>query len=185
MTESSGVTLRQLLPEEVDMKPVVKDELRKNAYVGRLSLAWGFIGSEATDAVRNVLDCDVFEIVARGWCVARELHEYADSSKHPPGERSIVHLGEHEFATNVHPVLSISVGAIECPPLRFTLELAAHFRSVALSISNGRITGLAAGDGYVSAQLKYGTVNLHKKKESEKVPLPVEFRFREPGLAIG
>src|SRR6185312_7033020 len=39
------------------------------------TLAWGFVGSEATDALRNVLDCDVFELVAQGWCVAKELQE--------------------------------------------------------------------------------------------------------------
>jgi len=185
MTEPSGIRLRDLLPPDVEMKSVVKDELRKDADINQLSLAWRFVGSEATDAVRNVLDCDVFEIVARGWCVARELHEYTDSHKHPHDEKSVVHLGEHKFATNVHPVLNISVGAIHCPPLRFTLELAANFRSVALSICNGRITGVGAGDGYVSAQLKYGDVKLHKNKESKKVPLPVEYKFRDPGLSIG
>jgi len=185
MTEQSGCRVRELLPASLKrMNGTVKDELCKEPGISQTRLAWGFIGSESTQAVQSVLDYDVFELVAHGWCVAKELHEYTDPVRHPSGERSIVHLGEHKFVKVLHPVLDITVGPIKCTSLRFTLELAANFRAVALSISNGRITGAGAGDGYVSAKLKYGGVTLHNK-ESRKVPFPLRIDFSAPGLAIG
>jgi hypothetical protein len=70
------------------------------------------------------------------------------------------------------------------PPLRFTLELTAQFKAVALAIKAGHIGAVGAGECFVSAQLKYGEVNLHPALDSRHVKLPGEFRFAAPGLAI-
>jgi len=185
MTEQSGCQIRQLLPSSLEqMEGTLKNELCKDPGVSQSKLAWGFVGSEATEAVQSVLNCDVFELVAQGWCVAKELHEYTDTTRHPPGERSIVYLGGHSFVKTIYPVLDITIGSYKCTSLRFTLELAANFRAVALAISDGHITGAGAGDGDVSAQLKYGGVTLHNK-ETRKMPFPARIEFKSPGLAIG
>ena len=70
-------------------------------------------------------------------------------------------------------------------PLRFTVVLKGHFRSVALVIRDGCITGLDSGDCSVSAQLKCGEVPLHKEAESRHVILPGYLVFPLPGVAIG
>jgi hypothetical protein len=111
------------------------------------------------------------------------IGEVPDIGPAPPGERSIVHLGKHSFVKTVHPVLDVTIDSIKCPSLRFTLELAANFRGVALSISDGRIAGAGAGDGDVGLQLKYGEVTL-LDKETRKVPFPARIDFKAPGLLI-
>lgn len=182
----NGVTLGQLVPDRFDgIESAVRDEASRNLGAGTRNLLWSFVGSKAEEAVREALDCDVFEVIAQGWCLARELHEYSDRTKHPIGEKSIVHLGEHAFKVDVHPTVIVIIDKAECARLRFTLELAANFRAVALLICNGCVTGIAAGDGYVSAQLRYGDVSLHKRKDSGKVKLPAQINFRAPGYAIG
>jgi hypothetical protein len=182
----NGVTLGQLVPDPFyGMESTVKSEASRSAGVEQKNLLWSFVGSKAEEAVRDALDCDVFEVIAQGWCLACELHEYTDRTKHPIGEKSVVHLGEHAFKVDVHPTVVVIIDKAEAARLRFTLELAANFRAVALSICNGCITGIAAGDGYVSAQLKYGSVSLHKRKDSRKIKLPVQTDFRAPGYAIG
>lgn len=185
MIDQPGCQLRELLPASMEtMDATMKQALSENPDIHAGRLAWGFIGSEATSALRSVMDCDVFELVARGWCEARELLDYADPAKHPPGERSLVQLGAHSFVKSVHPVLDVTIGTVKCASLRFTVELAANFRTAALSITDGRITAVSAGDGDVSAQLKYGGEKL-LSKESRKVPFPVRIEFRAPGLLIG
>ncbi|MFZ0869709.1 MAG: hypothetical protein WAM90_03165 [Rhodanobacter sp.] len=185
MTELSGCQVRELLPGPIErMEGTVKDELCQDPGISKTRLAWGFIGSEATESMRSVLDYDVFELVAHGWCVAKELHEYTDRNKHPLGERSIVHLAEHEFVKVVHPVLDIMIGSYKSRTLRFDLELTAHFRAAALSICDGYITGVGAGDGNVIAKLKYHDVTLHSHQTRE-VPYPAHIDFKAPGLAIG
>lgn len=185
MTESSGCPVRDLLPASLaSMDAVMKQELSKDSRIDPRKLAWGFIGSEATDAVRSVLDCDVFELLAQGWCIAEKLQEYSDPARHPPGERSIVYLARHSFVKTVHPVLEVTIDPVAYQPLRFTLELEANFRSVALSISDGRITAVGAGDVDIGVRLKYGNATLLDKK-SRKLPLPARIDFKAPGLRIG
>ena len=185
MNEQSGCQIRELLPVSFDgMAGTMRTELCKQNGVTRGQLAWGFVGLEASSAVRSVLDGDVFEWVARGWCAAEELYEYTDPAKHPPNERAIVHLGEHAFVKVLHPVLEVMVGPIHCGSLRFTLELAANFRAVALAIVRAHIVAVDAGDGFVSAKLKYGDVTLHNA-ETRKVSFPAHLALQPPGLAIG
>ncbi|GAB2505663.1 hypothetical protein GCM10027084_20140 [Pseudoxanthomonas sangjuensis] len=187
MTENSGITIRQLLPKDrfEGMKDAMRDEMAGHDETGKRSLALGFIGQEAESALREVLDCDVFTVLAGGWCKARELHEYSDPEKHPPGERTVVHLGEHALTATLHPTLEISIGRVRVFELRFTLEVSANFRAAALSIRSGCITALETGDASVSTQLKYGGRSLHKRQSSKLVKLPGRVSFAEPGLRIG
>jgi hypothetical protein len=174
-----------LLPETfIGMEGVVRDELSKNPAMGLASTMWGFVGSTATEAIRGRLNFDVVELLGRGWAFARQLHEYKDPVKHPPGKTAILHLGEHKMKTETHPVLTFTIGAIETPPLRLTLEITGHIRSVALSICDGHITGLGSGDCFLTAQLKYRQIALHNPFETRKVTLPGRYPFKAPGLAI-
>jgi hypothetical protein len=181
----SALMVNELLPDTFQrMEGVVRDELSKDPAMGVASRVWGLIGSTATGAIRSRLNFDVVELLGRGWSVARELHEYKDPNKHPPNQSSIVYLGQHNMKTEVHPVLTLMIGSIQSPELRFTLEMTAHINSVALSIRDGHITGLGTGDCFVEAQLKYREIALHDPIKSRKVNLPGHRDFKPPGLAI-
>jgi len=185
MSEASGYRVRELLPAEIQGLPgVLRNELQQAHPSGPLGLAWNFLGTTAAGKIAEALDLDLFEVLAQGWSVARELKEYTDPVKHPPGRRSVVYLGKHKFKTSVHPTLEISVDGLAKRELRFTLELTATFRSIALGIENGRILDAAAGDGDVSAQMKYGAAPLHTAVTSTPLKLPGRVTFKAPGLAI-
>lgn len=188
MTEASGCRVRELLPDDLEhMDEVIKDELVRESGGQAVSLpgvALQVAGSKAAEAVYAVMDCDVFELLARAWCTARELHEYKDDVRHPRGQQSTLFLGQHSVTVLVHPILSVNIGPIRCAPLRFNLELAADFRSAELSILDGHIVAVAAGDCSVSAQLKYGSVALHDKVKSRDVKLARPLELRAPGLSI-
>lgn len=181
MDELRRPTVRDLLPERFDgLEERVKQSLCEDPGVGRNKLAWDLIGSEVEGALRSVLDCDLIEALARAWTTARALQDYADPDKHPPGETSIVHLGEREVERELHPVVAVTIGSCECMELRFTLCLAAHFSGLALAIRAPFITGGTAGDLKASAQLKYGETALHKALESRKFKLPGRFTLPTP-----
>jgi hypothetical protein len=189
MSDDSGCKIRDLLPDRMEqLADVMRTELEQQGAVdgggGRGRLAWSLVASEASDAIAGVLDDDVFELLARGWCLARELREYSDQAKHPAGERSVVHLGEHRFSTSVQPTLKVSIDGLVLPSLRFTLEVTAHVQAIALEIEDGRIRAVAAGECYLTAQLKYGDVALHKAPTSRHLKLPGRARLAPPGLAI-
>jgi len=185
MTDDSGCRVRELLPGSIEgMEDAVRNELEKESARGGPGLVWSFVATQATEAMAEALDIDAFEVIAQGWRLARELHEYTDAQKHRPGEHSIVSLGEHKFTTSIHPLVNFSVDGFAGHTLRFTLELAANFKSAALDIEGGRIRGVHAGECFVTGQLKYGSVALHKAKTSRHIRLPGRIYIREPGLAI-
>ncbi|MEO8748265.1 MAG: hypothetical protein ABI379_11515 [Rhodanobacter sp.] len=186
MTEENGVTVSELLPDSFSrLAQTMQDKVSKDdgGSVSMPGFAWNFAASETTTEIRNALDCDVFALVARGWCFASELSKYKDEAKYPAGTKSVVYLGEHALTTEVHPVLALSIGPIRCRPIRFTVELKANFLTAALLIVNGSIVGLDSGDCFVSAQLKYGEISLHDEVKSRHVPLPGRITFKSP-LAI-
>ena len=179
--------VRDLLPSDWTS---VSDRLARNwseapPQPGVPGFVWDLAGRAGADALRRSLDIDVLESVARGWAKALELRRYADRTKHPPDETITVFLGKHDVVAKFHPELHVSMGAVALPRLRFTLELAAVFRAAQLSIRDGHIVALGAGDCAVTAQLKYGDVNLHNKLQSRTVTLGTPRDLPKPGWAIG
>lgn len=185
MTDQSGLPLSAFLPNDLQLDQTVKGAISNAPGTGAMRLAWDVIGSQAVDALRNVLNVDVFEIVGGAWAELKNLREYSDPLKHPKGERSVVFLGEHSFSKSVDAVLDVEIGTLPALPLRFTVVLAVNVRAVALTICDGCITSIGKGDGDVSAELDYGRIELVPKTESKKVQLPLHYDFKAPGLVIG
>ena len=170
-----------LLPDRLTgLEERVKAQMSEDPAVGRTKLAWNLIGSEVERALRSVLDCDLIDTLAKAWTGALGVREYGDPARHAPGETAIVHLGEQEFVRELHPVVGVTIAGCGCMELRFTLSLAVHFSGLALSIRAPFITGGAAGDAHVGAQLLYGEVALHPAQESRRIDLPGRFDLFSP-----
>lgn len=182
---ASGLPLSALLPDRLDsMAERVKANMCDNEQVGGMDLAWDFIGKEIHGALKAALDCDLIEILAKGWAQADTLADFGDAAKHPPGERSVVSIGEHEVSRELHPIISVTIGPCPSVDLKFTFAIAAHISGVRLSIVDRHIIGGDLGEAWASAQLSYGDVPLHSTKESRKVALPGDFSFDPPGVRI-
>jgi hypothetical protein len=181
----SGVPLGALIPERLDsVAERVRTRMCDDEQIGGMKLAWDFIGGELLGALKSVLDCDLLEILAGAWAQAAPLAAFADPDKHPPGERSVVEIGEHDVSRDLNPVIAVTVGSCPCVELSFTLALAAHVGGVRLSIVDGHIVGGDLGELWASAQLSYEGVPLHPPQESAKIAIPGEFTFTPPGIKI-
>ena len=180
-----GVKLSALLPdnlEEAGRRAAAS--LREQEDVGCEKLAWDVVSHELEGALGRALDCDLVTIVAEGWAQSRLLADYADPQKHPPGERSVLEFGAHDFSREVHPVLAVTVAGCSCVELRFTFALTGHFGGAQLIVSDGRIKGGSLGDAWIGAQLSYAGVPLHSEAESKKLPLSGEFTLPGDGVKI-
>ncbi|HMI40268.1 MAG TPA: hypothetical protein VK485_03430 [Sphingomicrobium sp.] len=179
------VPLSVLLPDRLDsMAERVKSKMCEDEQVGGMKLAWGFVGTEIFNALKSVLDCDLLEILAKGWAQASVLADFADSGRHPPGERSVVELGAHDVSRELHPVIAITVGSCPCVELKFTFTVTANIGGVRLSILDGHIIGGDLGEAWAAGQLSYEGMPLHSAANSKKIGLPGEFGFTSPGIAI-
>lgn len=149
-----------------------------------MSLAWDYIGSQLDSEIRDVLDQDVFELLGKAWAAAKELADYTNPTKHPPGVRELLKFGDYDFKRELHPTIDVTIGSCPCTRLKFTLTLTGNFSGLYLGIRDGHLVDGRSGKAWASAQLSYADVPLHKEKESRKVWLPGTFKFAPPGIQI-
>ena len=152
--------------------------------VGGMKLAWDFVGSQLHDALKSVLDCDLLEVLGGAWTKAAPLAEFADPAKHPPGERSVIEIGEHDVTRELNPVIAITIGSCPCVELTFKFVLSAHVGGIRLAIVNGHLVGGDLGELWASGQLSYNDIPLHPEQESARIGIPGEFSFAPPGIKI-
>ena len=179
------ITLGDLLPERLDsMAEQVRARMCDDPDVGGMKLAWNYIGSQLHDALKSVLDCDLLDVLGGVWAKAAPLADFADPAKHPPGERSVIELGEHDVTRDLEPVIAVTIASCPCVELKFKFVLAAHIGGVRLAIVDGHLVGGDLGELWASAQLSYQDIPLHPKQESARIGVPGEFAFTPPGLKI-
>ena len=177
--------LSDLLPEKLDsVAAQVRDRMCDDERIGGMKLAWDYIGKELNKALKSALDRDLLDVLGKMWSEFSEIAAFADPDKHPPGERSLVDIGEHELKRDLHPVIAVTVAPCPCVELKFLLALTANISGVRLSILHGHIIGGDLGELWASAQLSYEGIPLHPPQETAKVALPGEFTFDAPGIKI-
>ena len=182
---AKSVALGDLLPDKLDsVADRVRDRMCDDKDIKGMKLAWGFIGKELNKALKSALDCDMLEVMGRSWAGFSELTAFGDPAKHPPGECSVVELGQHDLKRELHPVIAVTIAPCPSVELKFLLELSASVSGVRLSIFDGHITGGDLGELWASAQLSYEGTPLHPPQESAKVGVPGEFEFAAPGIKI-
>ena len=179
------LSLADLLPGRLEsLAERARTTLSQDQQVAGMKLAWGYVSSQLQQALRSTLDVPAIEALASGWSTAARLAEYADADRHPPGERSVVELGEHELVQEFKPVVAVTIGSCPCIELDFSLAVTAKFGGVKLAIADGHIVGGETGDAWASGQLSLHGVPLHEPMDSNKVALPGAFEFTQPGLPI-
>ena len=180
-----SVTLGGLLPDKLDsVADRARERMCDDEEIGGMKLAWGYIGKELNKALKSALDCDLLDVLGNSWAQFGELTAFADPARHPPGERSVVELGEHELTRELSPVIAVTVAPCPCIELEFLLALSATVGGVRLSIVDGHIVGGDLGELWASAQLSYAGTPLHPAQESARVGVPGEFSFAAPGIKI-
>ena len=182
---ADGITLADLLPNRLEsLAERARATLSQDEQVAGMKLAWGYVGGQLQQALRSILDIPVMDALASGWSAAAKLAEFGDPARHPPGERSVIEIGEHELTQSFKPVIAVTIGSCPCLELDFTLAVSAKFGGVKLAIADGYILGGETGDAWASGQLSLHGVPLHKPAESRKVALPGAFDFAVPGVPI-
>ena len=167
----TGLTLSQLLAVEKGALQTALDRYveENDAHASLPGTVLGFVAEEAAAAVDKVLDRDVFELVFKAWAAVRELHEYADPSKHPPGERAVVRWGKCSLQAPQNVDIKLGAAGVRLPVLRLTIDLAAEFDSLALTIQGGAIRKITPGAARASVGLKYLKTTLIKPRKTPEL----------------
>ena len=180
-----GIKVSELLPESFErLGEESRKELNNDENVSRMNLAWDYIESKLDEEIRGLLDLDVFELLGKIWAAAKELADFTDPAKHPPGVRELLKFGDYDFEKDLHPTIDVTIGSCPCCRLKFTLTLTGSFSGLYLGIRDGHIVDGRSVKAWASAQLSYADIPLHKEGKTKKFTLPGRFKFDAPGIQI-
>jgi hypothetical protein len=186
MADTGGVPMRDLLPASFgQMDAQLKKEIGANRDLAREhmpNLAVEVLGDKVSGALEQVLNVDVFELMANAWAKASELHEYKDPPK--SDEIATLFLDKHPLSSEMHPIVEVRIGRFTKWTLTFTLALEAEIQLVELTLHKGRITQIGKCDCQVSASLKYKDTPLHELMAPRTVPLTRSFKLPGDGLPL-
>ena len=155
------------------------------AVKGIPELTWQGVADEVGDAYRNLFQIDVLDIFCSAWAKLKELQEFLDKEKHPPGEVSLVPLAEHTISSTHQPHIDILLGEKRLFEIPFEVLLKFKLKSFVLKIQDGCIhevkSGAFAGVGVIKCS---GQKLIEKKSGNLKLPGSVNLRkcFQIPGL---
>ena len=141
---------------------------------------WKHVGGELELLALEKLNAlSVVSVLAQGWVSAKELLEYADPARHPPGERNVIPVGNGK---TTHPFnVKVELTAAGKPVATLELEITFEFsvEALQLGVVDGAIESVALGQLEVSA-----TVECEKKTLKElslrKIDIPGEHHFDRP-----
>jgi hypothetical protein len=140
----------------------LKEEVAKKSKLVR----WSVVEDVLVDKTVEVLDIPVLTFLLPAWQKYREIHEFADTEKHPAGETNLVSLVEHTVKVEHDPSLQVTYRGVDIPKakLEFTLLGVLTLEGVVLKIQDGKIKSIQGGAVKWSGELLLEKRSILKKE---------------------
>lgn len=180
MAGDASIELSELLPSSIeDLGDEIRRHMDEECRVGG-RVPWSAAGGAALKAIREKLSFDVARGFASAWAEVEALREYGDPEKHPPGRDEHYALGANRVELEAEPVLVVSLGPLQAPPMSFGYKISARFEAVTLTIRDGAVQAAALGGCEVSGVLSLRGRQLHEPCRLAKGRLPGRLAFDPP-----
>ena len=147
-----------------------------------LSGAAAAVRQSLADSLQAALGLTLGDILGEALSTYKDLLEYTDSARHPPGEVSLVPLGKRVIESSHKPYVEVLIAGQPVGRLELKARVALTIEAAMLKIRGGRIWELQTGVAFVDATLECGPAMLVEKK-SRNLKLPGTIAFAG-GVAI-
>ena len=130
------------------------------------------------ETLQSALRLKLDDFLAGAWNAGLQLHQYADTSRYPPGDVIEAPHAEHKFTSTHRPRIAILMNGAPVPgaELEFTLALALTIESAVLRVCGGRLTGATVAKCRGKGTLSFGDAVVLEQPTRE---------FSLPPLALG
>jgi len=129
------------------------------------------VEEELGDAFDEILDVGIADILSGAWVKLKELQEYRDKERHPPGEISMVPLHRHALLSRHHPTISLYSGDTKIAEFKFDIEAKFEVRAAMLKIRDSLIIEIISGEYQMSGLISLaGEVLVKKATQPYKIP---------------
>ncbi len=124
----------------------------------------------------HALNIEMSEVLVRAWRKMREIAQYRDTKKYPPGECNLVPLMEHTLVSKHHPTVQPIINDVPMKKIEFDVTLKLKLKTAVLSIRDGRIMEIQIGSCSGMGTIEYeGFLILEKKTASYSFPGSISF----------
>ncbi len=179
----ANVTLRELFGESGKGLPQdARSAVQSNHFVVAIKAAlakeskairWDVILDVLVEKILEMLDIPILEIIVPAWKKYREIEQFADTEKYPPGDTQLVSLVEHTLKSEHHPYVEILFKGVAVGRIDFTVTVEFKLEGFVLRIQEGRIKAIDTGalqgrgtlalDSTIVIERDFGTVRLPGK----------------------
>ena len=134
---------------------------------------WGLFDDVVLDKLRDALrGLDLIGLLGQAWAAAKELQELGRATA-LDGSTQQLKLGQHPLTVDLHPVVTVTCGEIDLPPLRFTLRIEGEIAWAVLVVTAGVLETLEKASLALTATLLYG-------EQAIKGPIAKEWQLLAP-----
>ena len=120
--------------------------------------------------VTQALDIEMSDLLVWAWRTRREIAQYRDRERYPPGESHIVPLIEHTVVSKHSPTIQPVVNNVPLQKIKFDVILKLKMKGAMLKIRDAKIMEILVGSCSGSGAIEYAGLAILEKKTA-----PYEF----------
>jgi hypothetical protein len=172
----SQAALQQV--EQANDTHVARERLADRKELGDWSSAWSLLQSH----LPQLFDVPLLDILLASWQTCQQVSQYAVPDNTEPGTRTTLDLEQRSLSSTHSPRMELRIDDQLVATLPFTINLTLQFKTLRLTVGDGRIWRIESGDceGHGSFELGGHTVVEHT---FGKVQLPGRIDFPD-GMPI-
>ena len=204
-TIQAGLTAQNLLlgdePGPAALRQALSAHNVLDAAGGKLSRLTADGREAANDALasatESLLDLDIGDVLIYAWRTQKRLADAARETQRAPGRMEVVQLASHQVTSTYSPAVDLMVDDVRVHTFHFQLDLVLTIGVAAVTVQNGRLVSVKAGDGSAAGTLTLkmpggDAVLLHRERKFDLhltirvgngIPLPT--RGQRPATAPG
>lgn len=128
---------------------------------------------------KDLFDIRMSDILLWTWCKHREIIQYRDTGKYPPGKIYTVPLLEHTITSKHSPAIQPVINNQPLPfKIKFDVVLRLKMKGAMLKIVNAKITEILVGSCAGNGTIEYEGFTV-AKKETAPFDFPGSITFKE------
>jgi hypothetical protein len=126
----------------------------------------------------GLLNLDLGNLVIAGWRKQAELADAAERTAANPGTSQVVKLATHRISSVHRPYVELLLDDVHLTNVNFELDIEFVVTALAVTVRDGHVVSLHAGDCDVTATLAAEGIRLASRQDHLELPLVVRWPLR-------
>jgi hypothetical protein len=126
----------------------------------------------------GLLNLDLGDLVIAGWRKQAELADAAERTAANPGTSQVVKLATHRISSVHRPYVELLLDDVHLTNVNFELDIEFVVTALAVTVRDGHVVSLHAGDCDVTATLAAEGIRLASRQDHLELPLVVRWPMR-------